>query len=170
MDAGANVGYSVLRLQSEYPNAKIVAIEPESRNLVQLKKNTSSLPNLSIESAALWSRSTRLKITSTSIDHNAFQVEEGADGNIEALTVRDIMERHRLPRIDLLKIDIEGSEKEVFESPHAEDWIPHVRMILVETHDRFKAGCTAAIDTALHNQFNFRGMVGEYRLYISRSR
>lgn len=167
VDAGSNVGYSVLRFRSDYPGASIVAIEPEARNLVQLKKNLSAYPDIPIEHAALWSHPTKLAFTSLDTHHNAFQVEEGNDGEIEALTVRNIMDRHCFPRIDLLKIDIEGSEKNVFESPSVMEWLPHVRMILIETHDRFKDGCTEAVDLATKSDFVFERFIGEYRLYLS---
>ena len=42
VDAGANVGYSVLRFRIEFPDAFIIAIEPEHANIAQLKKNCSA--------------------------------------------------------------------------------------------------------------------------------
>jgi FkbM family methyltransferase len=168
VDAGANVGYSVLRFMSDYPVAKIIAIEPEQSNIVQFKKNCSYYSNIVIEHGALWSHSTRLRIESLSAGKNAFRVVEDETSDIEAFSVLDVIERNSLPRIDLLKIDIEGSEKIVFQDTSARDWLRMVRMILIETHDRFEAGCTEAVEKATLEYFDFCGMTGEYRLYLSK--
>jgi FkbM family methyltransferase len=63
----------------------------------------------------------------------------GADP-VRAVTVTDVMREFGLGTIDLLKVDIEGSEKELFAAPG--DWIEHVDAICMELHDRFKPGCT----------------------------
>jgi hypothetical protein len=49
------------------------------------------------------------------------------------------MTEFNLDRIDLLKIDVEGSEKEIFAD--SKSWISAVDAICVEFHDRFKPGC-----------------------------
>jgi len=53
-----------------------------------------------------------------------------------------------IDHIDLLKIDIEGSEKEVFE---ACDWQDRIGSAVVELHDRFRPGCSQAVNHALEN-------------------
>ena len=49
------------------------------------------------------------------------------------------MAEYMLDGIDLLKIDIEGAEREVFEDTSA--WIGRVRSLIVELHEHFKPGC-----------------------------
>jgi FkbM family methyltransferase len=169
VDAGSNVGYSVLRFRSEFPDAKIVAVEPESRNVSQLRRNCSNYSNILIEHAAVWSKTARLSIKSPDAETNAFQVREAIDGDIQAISIDDIITKHDLPRIDLLKIDIEGSEKEVFSASMAQHWLNRVGMILVETHDRFEPGCTDAINAATKNDFHYKGEIGEYSFYVNRS-
>ena len=44
--------------------------------------------------------------------------------------------------IDILKIDIEGSEKEVFEA--SKTWIDKVTVVMAEVHDSLKPGCNQA--------------------------
>jgi Methyltransferase FkbM domain len=65
------------------------------------------------------------------------------------VTVPEIMREHGLDRIDLLKVDIEGSEMEVFS--HADAWIGSVDAISVELHDRFKPGCSSAFFKAVED-------------------
>jgi len=63
-------------------------------------------------------------------------------------------ETDRLPHFDLLKVDIEGSEKSMFE--HCDAWIDRVRMIVVELHDRFMPGCQSAFESATAKRFPVR--------------
>lgn len=153
---------------SDYPGAKVIAIEPAETNLVQIEKNCGHYPNISIERAALWSRKTRLRIKSFDCDDNAFQVEEDDTADIQALSIDDIIKRHDIPYIDLLKVDIEGSEKVVFESTAARHWLQKVGVLLIETHDRYVPGCTDAVDDATKDLFNFEGIIGEYRVYVAK--
>jgi hypothetical protein len=58
-----------------------------------------------------------------------------------------IMERAGVNVIDLLKIDIEGSELELLSEDA--DWLEQVRAISIEFHDAFRPGCTAVGESAL---------------------
>ena len=53
------------------------------------------------------------------------------------------MTKFNIPYIDILKMDIEGAEKEIFEFGYA-NWIPKVKVMIVELHDRYKEGCSKA--------------------------
>ena len=68
------------------------------------------------------------------------------------------MKEHSIDYIDLLKVDIEGAEREVFESSRG--WIDRVGAIVVELHDRFKVGCTDSVDAATR-AFEVRHKRGE---------
>lgn len=66
---------------------------------------------------------------------------------VDALTVDDLFREYAIDRIDLLKLDIEGSEAEVFAS--SSGWIDRVDAICLELHDRFRPGSTRAFFTAV---------------------
>lgn len=163
VDAGANVGYSVLRFLLEYPDARIIAIEPDAGNLAQMAKNCAGYHSLIVEPHALWTHSTRLKITNPEEGSNAFQVAESPGGSITSVSIPDIIERHSIETIDLLKVDIEGSELEVFSD--CEAWLPKVNALLVETHDRIRPGCSDAVRRAVAGHMTFQGHVSEYEYY-----
>jgi hypothetical protein len=57
------------------------------------------------------------------------------------------MRDYDLEKIDLLKVDVEGSEREIF--ANAEPWIESVGAICMELHDRFKAGCSRSFFKAV---------------------
>jgi Methyltransferase FkbM domain len=68
---------------------------------------------------------------------------------VNAITVADVIRDYNLDRIDLLKVDIEGSEKEAFADPGS--WIALVDAICMEFHDRFKAGCSRSFFKAVED-------------------
>lgn len=168
VDAGANVGYTVLRFAQEFPSADIIAIEPDPGNLKQLDKNCGEFRQLSVEPKALWPRPTRLRISNPEAGSNAFMVTEDEAGDIEAVSIPDIMERHSLATIDMLKIDIEGSEIELFADPGCHEWLPKVGALLIETHDRMRPESSETVRDAVSRHMNYIRQTGEYELYITR--
>jgi hypothetical protein len=64
------------------------------------------------------------------------------------------MRQHQCEKIDILKIDIEGSEKELFESDY-ETWLPKVTTLIIELHDRMREGSSLSFFRAL-TKYNFR--------------
>jgi hypothetical protein len=57
-----------------------------------------------------------------------------------------------IQHIDILKIDIESAELELFKS-RSEYWLDRVDMIIIETHDRFRPGSETAVRDALKEKF-----------------
>lgn len=153
VDAGANVGLTSVFYANKYPDAKIVSVEPEPSNFAMLKKNTASYSNIVTVQAALWKENTELNIFDPGQGHWGFQtgdVRESAavekQRPVHGTTVDKLMEDNGIGYIDLLKVDIEGSEKEVFE--HSLRWIDRVGVIVIELHDRFKTGCSESVHSA----------------------
>jgi FkbM family methyltransferase len=152
IDAGANIGLASVYFANRFPAARIIAIEPEAANFRMLVKNTRAYPNVTPIQAALWKCDGQLSIgmpdSSTGASGEwAFVVSERQSGQkVEALSLKTITTRFEMSFVDVLKIDIEGSEKEVFETC---DWADLVGCVMIETHDRFRAGCSAAVDSAL---------------------
>jgi len=62
--------------------------------------------------------------------------------------------------VEILKIDIEGAELEVF-SNGAEEWLSRVNLIIIETHDRFRPGSEEAVRRAVHPMFDELAPSGE---------
>ncbi len=155
IDAGAHIGLASVFFACRYPDAIIVAIEPEPSNFAILQMNAERHPNIRPVKAGLWSKKTHLRIENEHVATWSFRVVENATGDgIPALGVRDIMEDFKQSRIDVLKIDIEGSELEVLK--HSAEWIDDVHTMIIELHDRFQPGCTEALALAVagHNYRN----------------
>jgi FkbM family methyltransferase len=164
IDAGAYTGLSTAYFAIRYPEARVIAVEPSKENFSLLVQNVSPFKNIQIINAALWSESGSVELKDPGRGAWGFTVgesgnrsangddagsEESGDSTVPALTVSDIMRKCRLDKIDLLKLDIEGSEIEVLSA--SGPWIEHVEAISVELHDRFKPGCTRAFFGAVSN-------------------
>jgi hypothetical protein len=51
--------------------------------------------------------------------------------------------------IDILKLDVEGAERELFADPSCQAWLARTNMLFVELHDRIKPGCSDAFERAI---------------------
>jgi FkbM family methyltransferase len=142
VDAGANIGMATLYFAQTFPDARIVAIEPEPSNFAALRVNCEGLPNVSLKHAALWPVRAALQLADSRAENWMFSVRPASDAGdvVPAITIPEILAESGADRIDLLKLDIEGAERELF-SDACEEWLPRVRMIVIELHDRFGSGC-----------------------------
>lgn len=156
VDAGAYVGYSAVYFTNKYPDAQIIAIEPEDSNFNLLEKNTQAYPNIKRVKAAIWSKKAKLQSANVNEREWGFRVQESEYSKtdhskfIPSVTIPEIMEIYGLDSIDILKIDIEGAERELF-SENCEAWITKCKVIVIELHDRFAPGCSKAFYSALSN-------------------
>jgi len=153
IDAGANIGLTSIFFSARYPEARILAIEPEQSNFALLERNTRPYPNVIPLRAALWKEDTTIDLVDPGLGHWAFQTHDrGRDGEarphdaVPGVTVTTLMKDHAMDTMDILKMDIEGSEKEVFEEPGA--WVDKVGVLMVELHDRFRPGCSESFYSA----------------------
>jgi FkbM family methyltransferase len=155
-DIGANVGYASVYFAEKYPGARIIAVEPEASNADLLKKNTAAYPNVTVVQAGIWNRQARLTLVDADAKSSDFQLRECAPGEdgIEAVTVDHLMELAGTDHADIVKIDIEGGEKELFADNV--DWLGRVDTLIIELHDRFKPGCKDAFLQAAA-RFGFSG-------------
>jgi len=148
LDAGANIGLAAVYFSNKYPDSKIICIEPDAENFRLLCENTSNYPNIIRLHAALWHQSEKLYIGNTEQLSAGYIVEPAkTNEGIMGITVKSLIEEYRIPRISIAKIDIEGAEKEVFESNN--EWIDHCDCILVELHDHLKPGASRAYFNAM---------------------
>lgn len=90
--------------------------------------------------AGLWNKTCKLGIKDRETGDVGFVVYEDESGTIDAVSMMDVIKQMNIDHIDLLKMDIEGSEFEVFDES-AEQWIDKVDVLIIETHNKFRPGC-----------------------------
>lgn len=170
VDAGANIGVTSVFYANRYPGARIFAIEPERSNFEMLVKNAAPYQNIVPIHGALWSKSTSVAVCDPEkYNHWGVRVsEEPSVVTTQAFSVADLMRQYELTSIDILKLDIEGAETEVFET--SDQWIGKVGMLAVETHDRFRPGCSSAFEkAAMSFKYHFRQGEVEFALRDEKS-
>ncbi|MBL7911001.1 MAG: FkbM family methyltransferase [Bacteroidia bacterium] len=120
IDAGANIGCTAVLFANWWPDCKIISLEPDKENFELSLKNTEKYPNVTVVNCGLWNKDVQLKIEAGQED--GFVVREISvkekDINPENLTtgvsIEQLLKKYDLSQIDFLKMNIEGSEKEVF--------------------------------------------------------
>ncbi|MFC4311862.1 FkbM family methyltransferase [Steroidobacter flavus] len=148
LDAGAHIGLATVFFAERFRGATVISIEPEATNFDVLCKNVSAYPRVRPMRAGLWSRSTWLRIENPDAATWSFRVlESDQPTDIRAVSIPDVMQLHGLDHIDILKMDIEGAELEVL--THNADWLSKVGNLMIELHDRYRPGCTAALEAAM---------------------
>lgn len=149
IDGGANVGYASIFFANRYPDARIVAVEPEASNVELLRQNTSPYPNISIIQAGIWHKRASLEIENPKDPKWMFRVRETQpkEGSFESVTIPDILEQSHAGQVDILKLDIEGAEKELFSVNPA--WLGEVNVLIIELHDQYKPGCSESFYSAV---------------------
>lgn len=137
-DIGANIGATSVFLLNAYPNANVVALEPDGGNFDVLRRNLEPYGARAVTvCGALWPRRERLVVDRGHFRDGgewSFQVKSSDDGEVEGVTLDELMERYSVDTVDILKIDIEGAEEHVFESI-ASGCLSRIGRIAIELHN-----------------------------------
>jgi FkbM family methyltransferase len=142
IDAGSNIGLTTLYFLNQFENANVICIEPEKENFKILTYNLeSTTSNINKVNGGIWSSNTNLKIVRDFRDMSdwGFRVEEtDGDEGIKAYTINELIKNNSFDVIDILKIDIEGSEKELFLNDRSDLYFLNItKVIAIEIHDEF---------------------------------
>jgi FkbM family methyltransferase len=174
VDAGAHIGIASVWFANRFPNARIIAVEPENENFELLTLNVAPYPNIEPVHAALWDTDTPLDVVDPGLGTWGFMTKRVNETSsfglhrhrVAGLTIDSLMRDYKLEHIDVLKVDIEGAEREVFRKPGA--WLEQTDFIIAELHERLKVGCNRAFYRATtgFEQEWFRGE----SVYIARER
>jgi len=163
LDCGGNIGCSAVYFANKYPDAQIYCVEPQKDNFTLLKMNTKIYANVHCIQSALWDKDTFIKVLEEGhVPTDYMTVETTADdpAAMKTTTISKLLQDSGFEEIDLLKIDIEGAEKEVFGAADVDDWLSKVKVIAIELHDRMKDDCSYEFFKAVskyHWHFEFRG-------------
>lgn len=171
IDAGSNIGLSAIYFANAYKDVKLYCIEIEESNFKILEKNLANYENKFLYYAALWFSKTSFTILDNKSGHWGFSVVEDVDQGsigqkIKSITIEQIVQSNNIDFIDILKIDIEGAEKELF-SMNYELWLPKTKIIMIELHDRMKKGCSKSVFEAICKYDFSMEIRGELLIFIN---
>jgi FkbM family methyltransferase len=138
IDAGANIGLTSIYFSAQCQDALIVAIEPEPSNFALLFNNVRGLQVLPIPCALAATPHTAI-VVDTGEGFWAFRTKEAVSADnsqytVDCVTVNEIYSAHEEEAFPfIVKVDIEGGEKELFEKNI--EWVQKTPVIIVELHD-----------------------------------
>ena len=162
LDCGANIGCSAYWLGVEFPQAIVLAVEPDADNVRLAENNTRHCSNVRLVHGAVASADCQLKLANTDQGSDAFRTELSASGNVRGYSIATLLSTVGAKAEDILlaKIDIEGFEQELFS--RNTEWVDHAEAIIIETHDWMLPGQATATNllrrlSAGHRDFLIEG-------------
>ena len=136
VDLGANIGMSALYLNLQYKNATIYAVEPDEDNFELLTTNLADeilTAKLIPVRAAIFPDEGFATIKRAAKAYNTTVTRESSQGEkVKAVNMSTLMREMMINHIDLLKIDIEGWEEQLFSGNIA--WLDNVTNVVMECH------------------------------------
>ena len=185
IDAGGYNGTAAIRLQQIYPQATVITIEPHVENFCLLKKNISVYSNILAIKAALIPKklsnigrdlkeSSKVSLYDRGTGQWGFTIVENATGKTKPkqidicniVTLSDICDRFSNTNVGILKLDIEGGEKALFESNDKN--LLKDSYVFVELHERIVKGCNMAFKNFSKGRKIAKSELGEkYLIYPS---
>lgn len=142
IDLGANIGLASLYFATCHPSSQIFAVEPHFANYAMLVANMRVLSNAGrckCLHGAVWDSEEPvvIDVSQEPTRYNRCTVREAAAAQqgspaVSGFTIKKIIELSGFPMVDLLKVDIEGAERELFRGNP--EWLDRVRAIAIEFH------------------------------------
>jgi FkbM family methyltransferase len=137
IDCGSYIGTSILFFKTQYPNAKILAFEPDNSNFELLNNNIKNwdLKDIEIQNAAIWIDN--LGVNFIADGNMASKIDESnntahnENQKTKSVRLKDLLTE----KIDFLKIDIEGAEYEVLVD--CESKLSFVENLFIEYHGNY---------------------------------
>ncbi|MFA6527655.1 MAG: FkbM family methyltransferase [Candidatus Babeliales bacterium] len=137
IDAGSNIGMSILFFKKMYPQAIIMGFEPSKRNFYMLEKNIkdNGLFGVRVFNKALTNDSATKEITLYNAGTTCGTLcKTGPTSRYEVVQTALLSSYINQP-VDLLKMDIEGAEYDVFQDLFDNDKLQFVDQIIMEYHN-----------------------------------
>lgn len=131
VDLGANVGYTLAHWAVLYPHARIIGVELDEVNAELARRNTAfAADRCTVVQGAIWKEDGYIQYGGD--ESWALTIlAEGAKSS-RAVTMRTLLKEQNVDQVDLLKMDIEGAEDEIFSSDL--EWLDKVQRIMLEIH------------------------------------
>lgn len=142
IDLGANIGLASLYFTAHYPHCKLLAVEPHPGTYQMLRMNLKDLiseARCQTLNAAVWGK--EIMLVGESSDepehYSVFAMHEATSASSDelqtiGLSMPGIIAESGFDTIDILKVDIEGAEVELFKGDVS--WLSRVRSIAIEFH------------------------------------
>jgi FkbM family methyltransferase len=150
IDGGSNVGYASVYFANRFPEALVLAIEPDPDNFAMLQQNISQHENIRPMHGALWHDESGVELKrEASGGWSTSTIPSRNNGGIPSWRIEALLRQVPRSRVLILKLDIEGAERQVCDaSPQTIRTAP---CVIVEPHDydRVGRGCLTPLFKAI---------------------
>jgi FkbM family methyltransferase len=150
LDLGSHIGLVSYHIAREFPNSFIICVDPVERNVELCTQNLNFHSNHRIikgvigatdnRSVGLWDNNNGVwafGLMKTSVESSFL-------GNVEMFSLDTLMKLFSNTDNFIVKIDIEGSEGELFGNKNNWDILNSFEIVIVEIHDWMFPGCKTA--------------------------
>jgi FkbM family methyltransferase len=141
VDVGGNVGLYSLWATKKYHPKKIIAIEMDKQNCKYFQSTieTNNLQNsVQIINGAFYNKKTNVGEDYYSKFFNScHKLDDKKKGSIKTITLSEIINLLKGKKIDLIKMDIEGSEKYLISDTNSVLLKKKVKEVAIEVHPQF---------------------------------
>lgn len=135
VDLGANIGVFTLFAASHASKGRIYSVEADKKEFKRLNENVANndLKNILTINAAISDTVGEVNFSNGRITDKKKRRGKKYyfEGKIKSITINELLKRYEIKKIDFLKMDIEGTEYNIFNN---KDWLDNVNMIAMELH------------------------------------
>jgi len=142
LDIGSNIGASIIYFHRQFPDANIFGFEPHPDTFRVLQKNVANLHGVTVFNYGLGATHQRIAVRADKVNFGAFTTgcsfrDRGypaAPVECEVRRLDDVLREIGVAQVDLIKIDCEGAEADVF-STLPDEILNQCQWIVGEFHD-----------------------------------
>lgn len=136
LDLGTNIRLTIRHFKHLYPQSKIYGFEMDKNNFEICQINCQNLENVTLVNEAVWTTTGTIQYADE-VDTDAYAITADAATQTKeapSISLPDILERFSLEKVDYLKMDIEGAEKNILESDDL-SWMQKIQVMSIELHE-----------------------------------
>ena len=142
LDIGSNIGASIIYFHRQFPDANIIGFEPHPDTFRILQENVAHLRGVMIFNYGLGATHQRIAVRADDVNFGAFSTgrpfkdrgHPAAPVECEVRRLDEVLREIGIAQVDLIKIDCEGAEADVF-STLPDEILNHCQWIVGEFHD-----------------------------------
>lgn len=177
LDIGGNIGLTALYFSRHFE--RVISLEPFSKHFDCLTRNLASnnVTNVTPINKAIYIKNEdkmpfggpKGNKTMMSL-HMATWQDGKPEEMVEAVTLEKLFEDEKIEHVDLMKIDVEGSEIEIFSSNSFRKVAPKIDCIVGETHDWSGRHPNQLRDALKSNGFIIETIPNDATLFVARKK